>query len=424
MSKTDKNKSGRTTRTLVIAYISADNDLSPYAKQIVRRLRLGTRHNKDVTVIALVDQLGEGNTHLVIMSDGKRWTPRDMRQFADFELDMASPQVLGKFLRYARQKIASERTIVVMIGHGTGPVPQCEWNPADVAPSEARPLSVGGFPVTPQDHPMTPQDHPMTPQDHPMTPGDLSSQRTLSTVGLGMALQHATKNGKYPFDVLFMDQCFQGNLDVLYELRDTAKVFVASPNYAWLRASYMRYLKVFASAETPEQIASYLIVTYQETLTSQYPNAIFWVRGRDIAPIAHAVSALGLALQAVIKAGDPIEIRRIEWAIEHGNFADTGCVSGKFELGKGDELMGAASFAANLRLGFAAQDKHGVYKAATKLLQTLLVVHGSHRVGNPTVAPDTIWDFDDTITILAPRERDATNQRGGVWRASLYKPQD
>ena len=63
------------------------------------------------------------------------------------------------------------------------------------------------------------------------TPGDVAdSGGYLSTIDFGKALAAATNNGADPFDVVFFDQCFQGNLDVLYEVRNYAKVLIASPN--------------------------------------------------------------------------------------------------------------------------------------------------------------------------------------------------
>jgi hypothetical protein len=49
----------------------------------------------------------------------------------------------------------------------------------------------------------------------------------VSTADLGAALALATADGAAPLDVVFFDQCFQGNLDVLYEVRNAAAVFVA-----------------------------------------------------------------------------------------------------------------------------------------------------------------------------------------------------
>lgn len=423
-----------TQQTLVIATISADNDLSPYATQVLDRLQRGTRLNPHVTAVALVDQLGAGNTRVVGFRNGQSWTPPRLRDKGEWEVDMADPELLGRFLRRARRLIPAARTLATFIGHGTGPVPECAWEPT-ADPTTTPDAAVLGFPITPQNHPLTPQNHPLTPQNHPLTPqnhpltpGDLSSRRTLSTPGWARALNLATDDGREPFDVVFFDQCFQGSLDVLYEVRRTARVFVASPNYAWLRAAYVRYLLMLGEADSAETIAGRLISIYQNTLTPDHPNAVFWLHGAAVAAIADAVSELGRVLARVVRAadrrgtGEPLD--RIAAAATHAQYVDSGRARGQYDLGVGDELMGVGSFAANLRLAFAPGAADGVYAAADGVLRALPAVHGSSRVGNPYVAPEQVWGYSDSLTVIAPRRRDATNRHAGVWRASLYRPEE
>ncbi|MCB9160255.1 MAG: hypothetical protein H6644_10415 [Caldilineaceae bacterium] len=64
------------------------------------------------------------------------------------------------------------------------------------------------------------------------TPTDVTSGTFMGTPALGKALLAATDAGADPFDLLFFDQCFAGNLDILYEVRRAADVFIAPPNYA------------------------------------------------------------------------------------------------------------------------------------------------------------------------------------------------
>ncbi|HXF64182.1 MAG TPA: hypothetical protein VNK95_21320, partial [Caldilineaceae bacterium] len=83
------------------------------------------------------------------------------------------------------------------------------------------------------------------------------------------------------------------------------------------------------------------------------------------------------------------------------------------------ELLGAGSFARGLRDRFPAGDAFGVHSAAETLLLELDKVTGLARTGNPYLDPTVTWDYQDSLTLLAPLRPDAP---GSVaWRASIYR---
>gem|GEM_PF-4625034 len=53
------------------------------------------------------------------------------------------------------------------------------------------------------------------------------------------------------------------------------------------------------------------------------------------------------------------------------------------------------------------------------MLTTLADIHSTYRVGNPYIEPTTTWDYTNTLTLLAPLQRDLTADT--VWRASIYR---
>jgi hypothetical protein len=394
---------------LVLVYFPADNDLSPYVDSVLQRLRTGSALNPNVHVLYLADKRGDHNTMLFEIKEGNVRTLRifPLNGGVD-ELDLTDPAVLTHFLQAGRAHVpAATRTIVALMGHGSGLMPEFAAPTVQSAATTA----------------WQPGPIPALPRGHPATPGDeTTGGAALSTVDYGQALLAATENGAKPFDVLFFDQCFQGNLDVLYEVRQTARVLVASPNYAWLAAPYHQYLAAFAPTATPEALGQAIIRIYQAALTDRdpnndwYPNAIFWVRGPDIAPIATALNQLAIALRAATLGGATAPILE---AARQSDFVDTSdCGRQQFKLGPPDELIGAASFARNLQRAFLNGDTFGVTDATTNLLAALNQVHGLARTGRPYLAPDEFWGYDDTLTIMAPLRRDG--DVAFTWRASIY----
>lgn len=68
---------------------------------------------------------------------------------------------------------------------------------------------------------------------------------------------------------------------------------------------------------------------------------------------------------------------------------------------------------------FAPGDPDGVNAAATSVLTALRQCpqNSAHR-SSPYIAPETFWNYEDSLTLLAPLAR---NLPAVVWRASIYK---
>ncbi|HET9224415.1 MAG TPA: clostripain-related cysteine peptidase [Roseiflexaceae bacterium] len=391
---------------LLMVYFPADNDLSAYVPTIVERLRLGSRLNPNVQVVMLADQSGAGDTRVVTIAGGQiQPTDAVFAQWGKRELNTADPAVLAWFLRYARERFPNARDIVSLMGHGLALAPEVVWpeTAASSAPAGSAPAAAQG-------------QIPALPKGIDATPGDITDRGYFSTIDLGQALAAATDGGANPFDLIFFDQCFQANLDTLYEVRAAADHFIASPNYAWLVAPYDQYLALLAPSATTAQIGGAIIARYQRNLTDRHPNSIVSLRRADIDTIAGAVSDLGAALQRALRAGGRSAIGGATFGSKYVD--TTQCGRQNLTLGPPDELIGAGTFATNLQRVFPAGDGAGVHAAAADLLAALAGVQKTARVGVPYIAPDEFWDYDDTVTILAPLPPNSPAPI--VWRSSIY----
>lgn len=392
-------------QVLLLVYFAADNDLSPYVTTILQRLERGTRANPNLQVVALTDGAGDHNTTLWEFGNGRTTaTNRVAEKWGTDELDTTDPQVLAWFLQSERQRHPAARTVVSLLGHGAGMLPEATTSPIQAAAA------------TPPAIPALPRTVPHTPDD------EYDDGSTMSTQDYATALALATDNGANPFDVIFFDQCFQGNLDVLYEMRSAGRVFVASPSYAWLSAPYDRYLAAFTPGATPEGLANAITHIYQESLRDRdlsndwYPNVIFWVSSSTITTIAEAVNQLATALQAALQAGGEGPILA---AATQSQYVDTTTCGQTTSTGTApDELLGIRSFATNLQQNFSAPDQFGVSAAAGRLLAALTQVHELVRTGHPSIAPEQTWDYSDTLTMIAPLPR--TTDGSQRWRSTIF----
>ncbi|MEZ4560491.1 MAG: clostripain-related cysteine peptidase [Caldilineaceae bacterium] len=388
---------------LLIVYFAADNDLSVYVDPLLERLRRGTLANPNAVVMALVDRAGDDNTEVWRIAEGAAELDTVfLAQLGQTELDTAQPANLSAFLSYARAATPATRTLVSLLGHGVGLAPELAWIPS-VTPEEPNPEPQPGIPPLPR--------------GKFATPTDVTSGTFMGTPALGKALLAATDAGADPFDLLFFDQCFAGNLDILYEVRRAADVFIASPNYAWFSAPYQRYLAEFAPTRSAQEMANAVINVYQRSLNDAHPNAIFWLTRADIEAVAAALDDLALALVDAVDAGARAPIYAAAQAAQYVD--TTQCGRGNLTLGPPDELLGAGSFARALRDQVDAAAFPAVDAATETLLAALGNVTGNARVGNPYLEPESTWDYTDTLTILAPLLPNAPADR--AWRASLYR---
>lgn len=389
--------------TLLLIYFPADNDLSPYVDNVLQRVARGSQANPNVYTLVLVDRWGPDNTVLYEVRDGLI-TPTDAveQEWGVLELDTTDPAVLSWFLNYGQNQISAERTAVSLMGHGTGLMPHVAELP-ELPVSHLPPVSQDGIPALPR--------------GIEATPGDFNDGGAyMSTVALGRALAEATEQGAAPFDLLFFDQCFQGNLDVLYEVYPYARVLIASPNYAWLSAPYHYYLPAMAPGVSPELMARVIVGAYQRSLNNAHPNAIFWLPGMLIPEIAQAVDAMALSLEAALADGQDHTILE---AAEAAQYVDTTqCGPGLYELGPPDEMLGINSFALQLGMRFGRDDAYGVGSAAQRLRATLRDVQTSSRIGRPYLKFTAFWDYTDSLTILAPLALDTPVET--AWRTGIY----
>jgi hypothetical protein len=377
----------------LIAVLSFDNDLDVHTEDVIERFRAGTEANSDSVATLLVD--GEeqgGDTHVYQVTAGVI-TSTDVFTFTG-ELNTADPDILGDFIVWARDQYTGHRDALSLVGHGVGPAPEihAQTSQLDVL-STMPPLPIG----------------------RDFTPTDVTDGSYLSTSELGRALADATDGGADPVDLLFLDSCFEGNLDVLYEVHTAAEVFVASPNYAWAAFAYDRYLPNFTTTATAGEMAQAITEAYQSALDDTHPNGIFWVRGNDIESVADTVSSLGDALQDAL---DNDNDQLILEATLNSRFADTTLCQGDLELCPPDELIDLRSFATNLQMQFDGVDL-AIYNAADDVLTSLASVHATYRSGTPWVKDDLTWPFiDPAPTIVAPLTR--TLEADTVWLASIY----
>lgn len=171
-----------------MAYLSGDGDLEQTAEGYLSRL-VQTGATPQVHMVAQIDGgPGAGDTRRVLIGG-----PGQVAQtWMLGEVDMGSVRAVADFVTWARRTFPARRYALLMIGHGTGVI--------DLAGEGTSAAAIlRGFGV------------------------DESAGDYLSVRELGEALSAAREDGRPGLDVVCLDACLTGAIEIAYELRDSAR---------------------------------------------------------------------------------------------------------------------------------------------------------------------------------------------------------
>ncbi len=252
----------------VMIYLDGDNDLEDEA--IADFLEMAEVDNPHVNIVVQFDRAAGGDPNFGDWTTTKRFhvthgmEPTAANQVEDIgEANMAAPATLTAFINWARTNYPAQHYALVLWNHGDG------WR----APMGANPLFKGIC----------------------VDGGD-----SLLMQELRQALDDATNSGANPIDVISMDACLMGGLEVAYEIKEYARYFAASAELVpGDGCEYQVILDpVYLSATTtPEVWAENVVSAYRDHYDVYNENPTFMAaRTSAVGPLSAAVSDLASVL--------------------------------------------------------------------------------------------------------------------------------
>ena len=341
------NPPGETTWAFLL-YLDGDNNLHSWLQRALDNLEAATV-NPDVTVLALLDGYGSGNTWRYHVQPGGNYTDGVNRWYMG-ELDMSNPQTLSDFITWARDNYPAEHYYLAVADHGRGTT-GIAWD-------------------------------------------DTSGNGQFITVAeLRTALRDATGDGAEPLDVVHYDACLMGMVENAYQIKDYAGYLIASENLGWSIFAYDRYAARVTATTTPRQLASGVVDEYHNALAG-YPRTIAALDLGQAGAVEDAVSALASALQASLDA-NKYYVRNTRDATQKFDSRDY------FVIDINDEYLDLYDFA---RLIKQNVPDDGVKNAAQGVMDAVnaFVVAERHESGYYEDHP--YWDLDDAhgVSIYFP----------------------
>jgi hypothetical protein len=280
---------------LILIYVSSDNDLSGAVLDLIDKAEQGAATPNTVTLL-LLDGPGPNDTYLMRLQPAGADKPCPNRYgdpLCEGRYRMGQTiwpwpvDNLGDSSNLAAFLIAAQRAypnagqvILSLVGHGGG------WSPP----------ALGG---QPSGHVGQPGGDPLGGMLWDNNPGS-----SLSTPELGTALRVSKAATERDIDLLFLDACNMAMAEVAYEVRDSARYLLASPNWKWTGFPYDRHLAAAGSGDILEIGQTWL--SNEAAYMSSFADEPFTYSLVNLAEIKTIRERLDDLAQALMRPNGPL----------------------------------------------------------------------------------------------------------------------
>ena len=248
---------------VVMYYVDADNDLEQYLMNDLNEIESVNLADKEIKVIALVDRIGShwsgdgdwadtrafevgydsAGYNSTLSSATKRIAipTLGISTSSTVELNMGDPQVLSTFIAFTKSTYPADHYMLLMTNHGDG------WKAKnlDLLEEDESPVSKAIC-------------------------YDATAHDILKVNEVSSAIQTGT--GGVKLDIVAMDACLMGGVEVAYALKDVAGILVASsetiPGYGFPYTQIWQALKNQSGDISASLFAQTMVNKYYQTYTS------------------------------------------------------------------------------------------------------------------------------------------------------------
>lgn len=380
-------------RALVLLYAALDNNLQANWAQLVNNIEKGITQTVDVRLYidgpsskdafiydVQADQDPNCPSLINITCNARYITNTNLFPASE---DSAAQMTLANFIS---ESVAlypdASQLIVGLIGHGSG------WS-AGVLPGKDQTILDQPRPWNEQPRPWNEQPGALLWDDHP-SPGPTKSH-SLSIKALDNAFYWAQQVTGQQIDLLYMDGCSLGMVEIAYEVRNHVRYMLASPNTDWTSFGYDNLL----SAINPKVLNP--LELGREWLRI---DASVIRNGSNNYPYTYAL--VNLSKMEFLKAAvNDLATRLIDQLPENkGNVTLAFSQADRFEsdynglINEDDAYSDLKSFAIEIKSAF--QTDSAMRQSANSVIDAIsqAVVDKDHQSGYPPISDD-YWGWDN-----------------------------
>jgi streptogramin lyase len=220
------------------------------------------RYGANVTVIALFDGDGNGDSTISIFRSGQpveSITPEiaSLPIEASGEVNMGNPETLVNFVRWGKQRAPADGYYLAIADHGNA-LDGIAW-------------------------------------DFRSAPNRIER---LTNPELREALIQITANGSDPLDIIHLDACLMGLIEPVYQLQGQARYVIASEYLSWSVFAYDNYVKSVGSATSATDLTTAIAREYTEQIADlNRPSTIAVYAMDKLGPVATALQGFASELR-------------------------------------------------------------------------------------------------------------------------------
>jgi hypothetical protein len=218
------------------------------------------------------------------------------------------------------------------------------------------------------------------------SPGDGGTSRSLSTKALAYALGEIGRS----IDLLYLDACSMGMVEVAYEVRNSVDYLLASPNTDWASYPYNTLLQRVSSDKSAAEIGKSWVAAEAAVLRSgSYPFTLSLYNLQQMDSLMDALGVLGSALTVTL-ANDRVPVEQAARDSDRYESIYDGSIA------ISDTYVDLQSFALHLakKLGSKPVLMSAVEDVKTAL--TTVVIERQFADGRPWLYPDSEWHWSET----------------------------
>jgi parallel beta-helix repeat protein len=303
------------------------------------------------------------------------------------ELNMGDGQTLAQFVNWGRDHYPARYTMLSIVDHGGGWAPSSDLIPEGGLPIPVHAWLGGGSGVS----------------------WDFSSGYDyLNSRELRQTLATITNDGARPLDVVFYDVCLMGMLEVAYQIKDYASVFVSSQNIGWSpvgpQGRYVQMIQGITPNMTPAQFGSLIVSAYASTLPpTEHPFTISALDLTRLPAVTNAINQLGIGISQTLTS--PAQADVLHQAYSDAQKLD---YDSDFSIEPAtDGFVDLYDFALHASQQFTDTSIIIAARAVTEALTTAVIAE-AHRSGSPWLALDQVWNLDNVhgLSIFLPLGED------------------
>lgn len=368
--------------------LAGDNDLEGDMRELFNQFELALVRNPDLRIAVLWDGDGDGDSAYYLVQPDDRlsvWASYTdgINRFPLGEVNTGDPNTLIDFASWAQAEFPANVKMLSLVGHGGG------WAP-DLHPGQPKGRRaqepIGG----------------MLWDDHPGS--------TLATRPMAEALKWI--NLAYTFDVIYLDGCLMGTIEVASEIAPYTQYLVAHENYTWAFLPYLGYLSNITSATTPESLARQIAQDTVDAASKEprHPNQIAVITTSQMPTVTTRWNTLAETLRAAL----PTSRAAIAAVVAQTAHVDEDT---DYEINDEDSSIDAYDFAARL---IEHPDIPAPVKVAAQAfqqaMQSAILVNYTHS-GTPWEGAQH-WDLDNLhglsvyFPVIDEWKRDFYNSNG------------